>query len=191
MKNPPAIHPKQKLKVLQSNFSLGLMLVGSLADVNKKELCVKNTVVIKKDETLFVPSGKEIFIPSGESFYRFDIAGNPDLNFEHAILEFSKMLIRTVTIHSFEALYNYCKENKLDSQLYSQPWYRFARLVRNCLTHTQKMHFAQYQHKWLPVTWHGNTIDRNLEGKELPFTIYGYWQTCELISEMQKFAETI
>jgi hypothetical protein len=191
MKNPQAARLKRKLKVLQSNFSLGLMLVGSLADSKKKELCIKNTVVIKQEGIFFVPSGKELHIASGESFYHFDTAGNPDLDFKHAILEFSKMLIRNVTLDSFEALYNYCKENGLEAHIHSQPWYRFARLVRNCLTHTQKVHFADYQLKWLPVTWQGNTIDRDLEGKELPFTVYGYWETCELLSEMQEFAETV
>ena len=191
MKNPPAEHPKQKLRVLQSNFSLGLMLVGSLADPKKKEICIKNTVVIREEGIFFVPSGKTLHIPPGESCYSFDIAGNPNLDFKHAILEFSKMLIRNATIDSFEALYNYCKEKGIEAHLHSQPWYRFARLVRNCLTHTQKIHFADYQLKWLPVSWKGNTIDRSLEGKELPFTTYSYWQTCELLSEMQKFAETV
>jgi hypothetical protein len=189
--NPLPEHPKQKLKVLQSNFSLGLMLVGSLADKQKKETCIKNTVVIREEGIFFVPSGKSLTIPEGENFYQFEIGGNPNLDFKHAILEFSKVLIRNVTIDSFEALYNYCKANRIESQLHSQPWYRFSRLVRNCLTHTQKIHFANYQLNWLPVTWNGNTIDRSLEGKELPFTIYGYWQTCELLSEMQAFAATI
>jgi len=191
MKNPPAIHPKENLKVLHSNFSLGLMLVANLADIKKKKTCIQNKVVIREDGIYFVPTGKLLHIPPTESIYSFELAGNPNLDFKHAILEFSKMLIRNVTIDSFEALYNYCKDNGIQSHLQSQPWYRFARLVRNCLTHTQKMHFADYQLKWLPVSWNGNTIDKSLEGKELPFTTYGYWQTCELLSEMQKFAVNI
>jgi len=100
MKNSPVEHPKQKLRVLQSNFSLGLMLVGSLADPKKKEICIKNTVVIREEGIFFVPSGKTLHIPPGESCYSFDIAGNANLDFKHAILEFSKMLIRNATIDS-------------------------------------------------------------------------------------------
>lgn len=191
MENKLAIHPRERIKLIKSNFSIGLLLLGNLADPKKKEASIKNRVVIDEEGIYFIPEGSSKYIEPNKKFYTFEMAGNPNLNFRHAILEFSKMLIRNATIDAFESFKNYCKTTNQTDLFKKQQWYIFTWLVRNCLTHNQKVIFKNYHKSFLPSTWDGNTIDLSLENKELPFTIYGYFQCCALLDEMTVFAEIL
>jgi hypothetical protein len=49
----------------------------------------------------------------------------------------------------------------------SEPWYQFARILVNSLSHDHKLRFRDFDKKCLPVTYSGVTIDANSEGKPL------------------------
>lgn len=47
------------------------------------------------------------------------------------------------------------------------PWYRFLRIVRNCLSHDMRLRFNAYDLKQLPVSWSGLTIDASMQDQPL------------------------
>ena len=63
-----------------------------------------------------------------------------------ALKEFLKSQIRALIKESFELVKNYCDETNQDSKLKTAPWYQFARIIRNCLSHNFKFGFGEYGH---------------------------------------------
>ena len=53
-----------------------------------------------------------------------------------ATKEFMNMLLRILIKESFELLKNHCAETGQAPLLKGQPWYDFARIIRNSLSHT-------------------------------------------------------
>ncbi len=110
---------------------------------------------------------------------------------DRSILEASKMLLRNLTLDGYESVYNYCDETGQLAQLQSQDWYQFYRLIRHCLTHTQKWKFPDRVKKKLPVTWQGRTINASDEGTEPTFEFFDWYAGLELFNEMRDFARTL
>ncbi len=106
-----------------------------------------------------------------------------------AIKEFLNSQIRVLIKESFELIKNYCNETKHESTFKSEPWYQFARMIRNCLSHNFKFEFNKYDKSLLPVSWKNRTIDATMDGEHLELKFFGYVETWELFSEYQDFVE--
>ena len=104
-----------------------------------------------------------------------------------AIKEFLTSQIRALIKESFELIRNYCDETKQDSKFKAEPWYQFARMIRNCLSHNFKFEFRKYEKSLLPVSWKSRTIDATMDGKYLELKFFGYVETWELFMEYQDF----
>jgi hypothetical protein len=104
-----------------------------------------------------------------------------------AIKEFLTSQIRALIKESFELIKNYCDETKQDSKFKAEPWYQFARMIRNCLSHNFKFEFREYEKKLLPVSWKSRTIDVSMDGNYLELKFFGYVETWELFTEYQTF----
>lgn len=104
-----------------------------------------------------------------------------------AVKEFLTSQIRALIKESFELIKNYCDETKQDSKFKTEPWYQFARMIRNCLSHNFKFEFRKYDKSLLPVSWNTRTIDAAMEGKHLELKFFGYVETWELFTEYQDF----
>ena len=103
--------------------------------------------------------------------------------------EFHLSQFRAFIKESFELINNYCEETKQDSKFKSEPWYQFARLIRNCLSHNFKFKFNKKDKRILPVTWKSRTIDATMDCKHLKLGFFGYVETWELFTEYQSFVE--
>jgi len=178
------------LKTICSNFSTGLICHGLLQTLTS-EVIKSNRVILKEDGLYIVRSGQSLQMAPNESFYEVQCGGPAKWNINHAALEFAKMLLRNFTIDSYEALFAYCESTGQLPPMQAQPWYQFARMVRNSLTHTQHWKFRQGNLSKLPVSWHGKTINASMDGKMLDFDFYDWYDGCELWSEMYQFAETL
>lgn len=167
-------------------------MLASLNTSDGKKLIVDSRVFVSEDETTFfgrTPVPENLL---RKEHYEVHLGGNPSLNFKHATLEFSKMLVRNVTTDAFEAIYNYCKENGFIELLTQQSWYRFARVVRNSVTHDQHIWLDDRRRaNWLPINWNNVIINEDMIGKELPFTVYGWWHAVEMLKEMRQFCEDL
>lgn len=105
--------------------------------------------------------------------------------------QLQKMIHRAALKELFELLRHYCHETKQMSLFKSAPWYQFARIARNSLSHNYRLEFKKYDMSVLPVTWDGLTIDASMDGKYLPmeefFTRPKLWT---LIGEMELYVGT-
>jgi hypothetical protein len=108
---------------------------------------------------------------------------------EIAVKEFLTSQIRALIKESFELIKNYCNETKHDPIFKAEPWYQFARMIRNYLSHNFKFEFTKYDKSILPVSWKGRTIDATLDGKHLELKFFGHVETWELFMEYQDFVE--
>lgn len=179
-----------QLKTIRGNFSLGLLSFCLLQRMRPKDFASMNRVIIGEDGLYCVPRGKEIPAEAGD-FHEVGLAGSPDFNLQRANMEFAKMLLRNLTLDSYEALQRYCKDTNQLAQMRAQPWYSFARILRNSLTHTQHWRFNQRDLSMLPVTWRAKTIEASMDRQELTFDFYDWWDGCELWDEILTCAETL
>ena len=127
----------------------------------------------------------------GEYTVKFDQVSSllaSDADREIAIKEFLTMLIRALLKESFELVRDYAKVSKQDTMLSAQPWYQFARIIRNCISHNFHFRLTPYDKEKLPVTWNSRIIDSPLQDKPLAISFLGYDGTWELFKEMEQFA---
>jgi len=106
-----------------------------------------------------------------------------------AVQEFLTSHIRAVIKESFELIKKYCDSTNQDSKFKAEPWYHFARMIRNCLSHNYRFEFNKYDKTLLPVIWRSRTIDASMNGRYLELKFFGYTETWELFMEYQKFAD--
>lgn len=98
----------------------------------------------------------------------------------------------------FELLCDYCEDydkaapgRNLLRDLQACPWYQFARLVRNAVSHNFRYDFREADKKRLPITWHGITLTEDLDGKPITHETLWHRPGYELFLDMQVFAETL
>jgi len=108
---------------------------------------------------------------------------------EIALKQFTKMLLRAMVKESFELIKDYCDVSKQTSSFTSQPWYQFARMIRNCLSHSFRFEFRKYDKGLLPVSWKGKSITTAMDGSHLELSFFGYVEAWELFAEMNSFTE--
>ena len=106
---------------------------------------------------------------------------------EIAVKEFLTSQIRALIKESFELIKNYCSETNQNSRFKAEPWYKFARIIRNCLSHNFKFEFREYDKTLLPVTWKSRIINASMDGKHLELKFFGYVETWELFTEYHNF----
>lgn len=103
------------------------------------------------------------------------------------LLWFLPSLNKLLVTEAFEAVKDFCTKNNVSRKLKAEPWYEFARMIRNALTHTFRFEFREYHKTVLPVSWGGRTIDLSMHGKSLDLNFFGYPQGVQLVFEIEDF----
>ncbi len=106
-----------------------------------------------------------------------------------ALKEFLKMLMRTLIKESFEHIKDYCQATDQYAALKAEPWYEFARLIRNFLSHNCRFEFNKYDADRLPITWRQCTITTELHNKSPDLSFFGEVETWELFQEFEDFVQ--
>ncbi len=106
-----------------------------------------------------------------------------------ALKEFLKMLMRTLIKESFEHIKDYCQDTGQYAALKTEPWYEFARLIRNFLSHNCRFEFNKYDKERLPITWKDKTITVEMDNCSPDMSFFGYVETWELFQEFEDFVE--
>ena len=176
------------LKTVRSNYSLGLLCFGVLSNPKTKSIILKNRVIIREDGLNVIPPNSSLTIPPNEIFYEVSVHNWSKNKMEQANMEFAKMFLRNLTLDSFEAIRNYCDRSSKKSELEAQTWYWFTHLLRNALTHNQHWEFSSGHLKRMPVTWRDKTIDASMDGKELTFDFYDWYDGVLLWEDINEFA---
>lgn len=181
----------EELIVIRSNYATGLTLFGLLMTLGKDTIN-RNRIILKEDGLSIVQPGQILKINPHESCYEVSFGGTEKWNIKHAATEFSKMLLRNITNDSFETLKEYCEETNQSPRMQGQAWYDFARLVRNALTHNQHWLLCRPHDKViLPLTWRGKTIETSMDGKELTFDFYDWYDGAALWDDTFEFAKSL
>ena len=90
---------------------------------------------------------------------------------------------------AFELTRRHCKDAGRMAEMRAEPWYQFARLIRNYLAHKFLFEFNSHDIRLLPVTWRGRTITAAMNGEELPVAIFGWSEAWALFIDIRTFAE--
>jgi hypothetical protein len=95
----------------------------------------------------------------------------------------------------FELLHDCCEDHDqavpgqhLVNTLQKCPWYQFARLVRNAISHSFRYDFKEADKRRLPITWRGITLTEDLNGKPITHETFWHKPGYELFLEMRDFA---
>lgn len=110
---------------------------------------------------------------------------------ETATREFVTMLLRALVKESFEMIKDYCENTNQSAAMKSQPWYQFARLIRNCISHNFNFEFNPCDKRVLPVTWNSRIITIAHDGQPLPLSFFGYVEAWEIFKEFDTFASAL
>ncbi len=103
--------------------------------------------------------------------------------------EFNKMLMRTTIKESFEHIKEYCQDTNQFPLLKSEPWYEFARIIRNFLSHNCRFIFNKYDRERLPIKWKDFEITEDLHGGGLGEKVFGNVETWELFKRFEDFVQ--
>jgi len=104
---------------------------------------------------------------------------------------FLGMATRTFMKESFEHVKKYCKTNGYEDELTQQPWYHYARFVRNCLSHDFLLHYNYYDKTILPVTYHNAEFTLEMENKNIPPESCNHNHAFLLYNDMIDFIESL
>jgi len=98
----------------------------------------------------------------------------------------------------FELLKDYCEDFDkvakpaiLMDRLTNMPWYQYAKLVRNAVSHNFRFAFNSSDKSRLPVTWKSVTIDSSCDGKAITYETLWHRSGYELFLEMREFVESL
>lgn len=163
-----------QLQNAKNNYILGLAAVSLFS--NKKSLSIL----------------KESYASFGKYRVQFDQVNNLLSNLSDrniAVNEFINSQIRVLIKESFELIKDYCADTNQNSTFKAEPWYQFARIIRNCLSHNFRFEFRSNDNKLLPVSWKNKTIDSSMDGQYLMLEFFGYVETWELFEEFLDYAE--
>ncbi len=97
---------------------------------------------------------------------------------------------RNLVKESFEVVEGYACFMKIESIAQKQPWYHFARLVRNVVTHDLHFRFGRFDRTILPVNWRGKNIEASMDGQEMTEDFLDPLTTIDLIIEFTDFVQS-
>ena len=78
----------------------------------------------------------------------------------------NRFLTRNLLKEGFRITQSFCKAHGHSAQMISEPWYQFARMLVNCLSHDFRLQFPQDE-KQLPVSYGHYVIDKSMDGRIL------------------------
>ena len=106
--------------------------------------------------------------------------------------EFENCLKRATVREGHELLCLYCEETKQFNLYKSQPWFQFARIIRNVVSHKDAGRLREWpsdlkKARILQVSWRHYTLLENMLGNDVAFTLY---DALLLLKDQIEFART-
>jgi hypothetical protein len=104
-------------------------------------------------------------------------------------MNFNLLMKQDMVRTTYEHIAHYCEEHKCFDEMKKQPWWNFARVIRNTISHKNGARL----HRWPDnapdsATWRGHTISKSELGKDIVFEPDEAFRLCD---EMRTFAETL
>lgn len=111
---------------------------------------------------------------------------------EDLINEYEKSLKRTLLREGHEIILAYCEVSNQFSKYKDEPWFQFARIIRNVVSHKDGGILKEWpkdltKKSITTVSWRTRTLDTSMIGKFVEFTPY---EAIQLFDDQKTFAET-
>ena len=97
-------------------------------------------------------------------------------------------LTRNLFKECFRITKEYCDRSGQLPILERMPWFHFARMIANCVSHDFNFRFGRFDLKCLPVTYGGVTIDKSADNQPVSIKLE---QLIGLVDEIICFATTL
>lgn len=116
---------------------------------------------------------------------------NDDERKKSATHNFLMLQVKISTSEPFELVKNYCERTCNMAKFESLEFYHFGRIIRNCLSHNNKLEFNRNdkKKKIFPVSWRNKTITENMDGKILEESVFDYTDVINLIKDYYTFVD--
>ena len=79
----------------------------------------------------------------------------------------NRFLTRNLLKEVFRITQSYCQTHDQESAMTAEPWYQFARIIVNLLSHNFRLEFRPYDKSLLPVSYRDKTINEAMDGQPL------------------------
>jgi hypothetical protein len=152
-----------------------------------------------KDEVIVFKRGSIIFsaLASDREGSRLELdmndvilARDSPTDFDTDLRELIKFARRNSIKEAFETVKAFADQNNLMNELRGQEWFRYARIIRNAISHNLHFEFDKYDLKAMPITWNGITISESLDKTEMQEDVLDYETTVLLILAMRDFVNS-
>src|SRR4051812_37410001 len=110
------------LKIIHSNFSVGMFLHCQLRRLRPEDVAIADRVIVGEDGLYCVPRDKQI-PPEAGDFYEVFFGGPAKWSIDKSAMEFAKMLLRNLTLDSYEVLFSYCEQTGQLNKMQAENWY--------------------------------------------------------------------
>ncbi|MBP6974559.1 MAG: hypothetical protein KBB54_01300 [Candidatus Pacebacteria bacterium] len=102
----------------------------------------------------------------------------------------TKLGISDMITQTFELISKYCKESKQEAILESFPWFHFARIIRNSISHLYNVEIGHYNGKVVPnqkLQFSDREIEitKLMHGNEFDYKIFPIEYSFELVDMMK------
>lgn len=105
--------------------------------------------------------------------------------------DFVKMLYRSLVQDSVFIVEDYCEKSGRISLLHKEPWYPFAKAIKNCFSSGFRFSMECVAHDSLPVRWREKQITENMHGELLQSTFFDFDDAWDLVNEIRNFVDSL
>jgi len=148
------LYLRGQLQTVKNNFALVQLGVALMAEPDALERFDRTLDVVREH-------------PETESFAYIRYIYQKDELLKLATRQFRNSVLRNCLKEAFEIIKAHGEATGQAKIIRAAPWYRFLRIVRNCLSHDMRLCFNEYDLKQLPVSWSGLTIDASMQDQPL------------------------
>jgi hypothetical protein len=152
------------LNILLNNFLYGFVCPKLVPPERWKEASGKTAVFGSREGDIQIQLG-----PLVKRAFEADFTAREGFkrNYENSLL-------RTMMREAHELILLYCEETKQFPIYKAEPWFQFARVLRNVMSHKESGTLREWPKDLLKkgitsVTWHGKTFDTRMLGHRLVF----------------------
>jgi hypothetical protein len=152
------------LNIVLNNFLYGFVCPTLVSPELWREASCKTAVFKSQEDDIQIPLG-----PLVQRAFNADYIAREGFkrNYENSLL-------RTLMREAHELILLYCEETRQFHVYKTEPWFQFARVLRNVMSHKEGGTLREWPKDLLgkgitSVTWRGKTLDTTMLGQRLVF----------------------
>ena len=185
--SPNLIDNKDKLttwlNAIQNSFMVGMAAIYLYEQSEVWPL-------LEGAELGFVPQGKERVEPNLSIRLPIHFVADRMQRSEARVPllhDFREFLLRNALAETLEHVREYCEATQQHKSLYAAPWYHFARMIRNALTHDGVIRYDKYSRP--PIAFDRWTLNAEDEGRHISESGIASTATVPLLVAIHAFVE--